>query len=208
MPTALGAPLRLVSWLAASWRRAAALVAVTAVSMWAVFAIDAEFLRRTGAPAPDTQNALTPEEATRQLAAWDGGTRALYAGFAAVDTVFPLAASLVLAVAAHRLVVLGERWPGPAVPRGVALACLAPALFDYAENAGFLVALGTGEPLAVRAALVAKALKLATIGLSGGLVAVLAVVLVARLLASRRARRGGIAGGERPPGSSTGGPTS
>ncbi len=154
MTAVLGPPLRLVSWLAGSWRRATALVGVTAVSMWAVFAIDAEVLRRTGAPTPDTQNALTLPQATAQLAAWDDGTTRLYAGFAAVDFVFPLAASLVLAVVAHRLVVLGERWPGPAVPRGVALVCLALDRLTPAPGAGrplafYLVGVGLAPALAI-----------------------------------------------------------
>ncbi|CAA9384148.1 MAG: hypothetical protein AVDCRST_MAG66-511 [uncultured Pseudonocardia sp.] len=208
MTAVLRPPLRLVSWLAASWRRAGALVGVMAVSMWAVFAIDAEFLRRTGAPTPDTQNALTLPQATGQLAAWDDGTARLYAGFAAVDFVFPLAASLVLAVVAHRLVVLGERWPGPAVPRGVALVCLLPALFDYAENVGFLAALATGDELPVQVALVAKSLELATIGLSGGLLAVLAAVLAARFVALRLVRRDGVRGDGRRAGSSAHDPAS
>lgn len=181
-------PARAVEWLATSRWRAAVLLGVVLLSTAALFSIDALFARRTGLPTPDTRNTLTLEEAIAQLSAWDDGSRLLYVGFAAVDFVFPLSVALFYAVVAHWLIVLGNRRPGPTVPAWVALVCLLPAAFDYVENAGFLAALGTGDPQWIRLALVGKALKLATLGVPAGLVAVLAVLLAVRTAVARRRR--------------------
>lgn len=178
-------PVRLLTRLATSRWRAGTLVVAMLLSTWALFTLDALFALRTGAPTPDTQNALTLEQAVSQLAAWDDGSRQLYALFAAVDFVFPLASGLVLTVVAYWLVVLGNRHPGPAVPTWVALLCLLPVPFDYAENVGFLAALATGGQLPLQVALIAKALKLTSITLSAGVVVVLAVVLVVRFAVGR-----------------------
>jgi hypothetical protein len=184
--------VRPITWLATSWRRSAVLVGVAALSTWALFGLDARFARRTGAPTPDTQNGLTLERATAQLSSWDGGSTRLYLLFAAVDFVFPLAAALVLAVVAHRVVVLGNRGPGPVVPTGIALVQLLPVVFDYAENLGFLAAVATGGELPIRVALIMKALKLTSIGLAAGLLVVLVVVFVVRRVIVQ-VRKGGSA---------------
>lgn len=172
--------VRLLARLATSRWRAGVLVAVMLLSTWALFTLDEMFRIRTGAPTPDTQNALTLDQAVSQLAAWDDGSRRLYTVFAAVDFVFPLASGLVLALVAHWLIVLGNRDPGPAVPTGAALVCLVPVPFDYAENVGFLAALATGGQLPLQVALLAKMLKLVGIAVSAGIVLVLLLVLVIR----------------------------
>lgn len=171
--------------------RPLALAALALLSMWALFSAEDAFTAVTGLPVLDTQNDLTAPEAAVQIASYDDAAREAYALFAVLDYVFPLAASLLLAVIAHRLIALGPRRASgdPLVPPAAALLGLVPAVADYAENIALTGAVLTGgEPGWITAGLLFKAAKLASLTGMQVLLGVLTVLAVAAV-AARRARR-------------------
>lgn len=168
------------------------LVGLVMLSMWALFSAEDAFTAVTGLPVLDTQNDLTAPSAAAQIATYDDAARRAYVLFAVLDYVFPLAASVLLAVVAHRLIAVGPRRASGAslVPPAVALLALLPALADYVENVALTGAVVTGgAPGWIAVGLAAKAAKLTSLTGTGVLVGALAVVALAAG-AVRSARRG------------------
>jgi hypothetical protein len=175
-----------IAWIGSARRRVAALLVVQPAATWALFRADERFERLTGHPTPDTQNDLTPAEAARQIAGWDGTALAAYRQFAAPDVVFPLAAALLLAVIADRAIRFGSRFAGPRIPTRVAALLLVPAVADHAENVGFLLAAGSADPAAIRFAPAAKAVELAALAATAVLLPLLLLGTGVRWALARR----------------------
>lgn len=168
------------------------LAGLVMLSMWALFSAEDAFTAVTGLPVLDTQNDLTAPSAAAQIATYDEAARRAYALFAVIDYVFPLAAAVLLAVVAHRLIAVGPRRASgaPLVPPAVALLALLPALADYVENVALTGAVVTGgAPGWIAAGLAAKAAKLTSLTGTGVLVGALAALALAAG-AVRLARRG------------------
>ncbi|MFE7846716.1 hypothetical protein ACFUTX_16140 [Microbacterium sp. NPDC057407] len=197
-PTAERAPgsgilqraLRPVGWFWRSPARIVGLVVAVVLSQWALFRADAVFEGIAGVPTLDTQNDLDAATATAQIDAYSGQAVAAYELFLFIDFFFPLLAALLLSGVVFGALTAANRRTRWTVPVWLALACLLPALFDYAENVGWAGAVASSAgPGWIAAGLIAKGLKLAALGLAGVLVAASLVYLLVVVLATWRRSR-------------------
>jgi hypothetical protein len=185
-----------IAWfLRSPWRYLGLLIVVVLVQ-WSLFRADSVFEQISGYPTLDTQNDLTVAEAVAQIRTYSSEAVSVYELFAVIDYAFPLAASLLLSATVLFLVRWANRRTSWNVPPAIALICMLPTLFDYAENIGLAVAVAAGgsEP-ALSFGIAMKAGKLASLGLASVTVAGTAlyalVVGVTRGGMSRRRRIGG-----------------
>lgn len=134
--------------------------------------IGASFAAATSGHAPfDFQDRLTVRDIKAQLPAYTPASKALYRRFFVADLVFPLVASTFLALVWASLL---RRPTAPSFARrlpGWTPAWLfLPTLFDYGENLSFLVLIERWprpSPVPMRAGVVFKRLKLASLLLAG-----------------------------------------
>ena len=110
------------------------------LTMWQLQSVTAAFPALTDGYTPfDMQNSLTTEQIYPQLATYTDEALGLYRWFQSVDFIFPMVAALMMAVitAFSVRVVLPDTYP-KVVGNRLLLLFFLPALFDWAENIGFL----------------------------------------------------------------------
>lgn len=154
-----------------SWPLFLLAAALTGACLYLIIGvITPRFEAMAGSPPFDMQNALTVEQAFRQLTGYTPEVTRFYYLFSAIDFVFPLVASLFLsAIAAFSLRYLwpaGYRWM---TDHGLWLLFLLPALFDWSENVWALTLVSNpDQQMATVASLMiySKLAKLALVGLA------------------------------------------
>lgn len=176
-------------FIATPWRYVGLLITLV-LSQWALFRADLVFLGISGFPTLDTQNDLTAQDALEQIRSYSRDSVQAYELFAVIDYVFPLVASLFLSATVLWLLRQANRSTRWRIPEWISLLCLLPALFDYVENIFLAGAVATdGGSTFIAVALVAKALKLTSLALTSGLLAMsLVYTAVALLLRRMRGR--------------------
>ena len=182
--------LRFIGWIqtvllqiARSWRWFMVLGVLTLLAFRILFWLEERFTRLTGLPVYDTQNDLTTADIVEQLPLYQGAAGMAYTWFALFDFVFPLVASLFIAVVwafllrqnsaalAQRLL----RWHLPVFP-------LIAALFDWLENLAILTVIWlTAAPWSIGLVIIGKQLKLGSLLVIG----IVTWILVLFLLLNR-----------------------
>ena len=178
-------------WLIAAW------AALTFVSLLGLQLVGDQLRVRIGVPPFDLQTPLRLEQMVEQLPLYTSEARRVYLWFVALDTVFPVAAgvmlSLILAAALRNFDALRQR---PLNARWLVLLPLIGTVLDWLENVWFILSIwsGPGTPWA-SLAVWTKGLKVAvSVGLISGGVLAFAVFVGAWWLL-RNLRRGEVDGG-------------
>jgi hypothetical protein len=171
-----------ITRLSRRWVAVAVAGVLTAVTLALLQALGAGVEELVGFPPFDLQTPLALDAVLTQAPLYAAEARAAYAGFLLVDTVFPLAASVLLAFVLAWSVRALQRLRGrvPSVNRLVLLP-LVGALFDWLENIFFALAIWNPESVELWAqiAVVVKGAKVAvSVTLISGSVLLFAAVMV------------------------------
>ncbi|WP_247826263.1 hypothetical protein [Arthrobacter antioxidans] len=176
-----------------TWWVIAVAVVATAGSLILLQATGARVDRFVGYPPFDLQTPLSVESILVQAPLYDGPARQAYLSFLVVDTVFPLAASVLLCLVLARSLTVLERLRGFPSVNLVVLIPLVGALFDWTENVFFMLAIwdpdGLGSWAVIAVGVKAAKIVLSVVLLSGLVLTFAVLMLTWSTVAHLRTRR-------------------